>query len=60
MVSHTETKCGGGGLESDICEVLTLGNSAKIIENKSVENIHTDGFNHPRSDSRYPAKTNQD
>ena len=51
---------GGGGLESDICEVLILENTAKITEKESFENIHTDGFNHPRSDSKYPAKTDQD
>ena len=51
---------GGGGPESDICEVLTSENTDKITEKESLENFHTDGFNHPRPDSQHTAKTDGD
>ena len=51
---------GGGGPERDICEVLTSENTDKITEKESLENFHTDGFNHPRPDSQHPAKTDGD
>ena len=43
-----KSKKGGGGIESDNVEVST-----------NLENIHSYGFNNPRPDSNYPAKTDQ-
>ena len=44
-----KSKKGGGGVESDNVEAAN-----------TLENIHSYGFNNPRPDSNYPAKTDQD
>jgi hypothetical protein len=48
---------GVGGPKSDICVASISENTTKIMKKESLENIHPYGFNYPRPDSQYPAKT---